>query len=382
MRRHLFILEFALSGLCRRRYKNLALLVAYSLLIFIISSILFLTHALKREAELLLQSSPEITVQRLMAGRHALVPVDWVDTIVSIPGVIDASPRYWGYYYDPFTGANFTVLGVRSSEFPLKGREDLDPEDCLIGSGVSETGLLRTGDSLVMVDPEGIARPFRVAGVFSTSSSILTNDLVVLKEETIKRFFQIPEGYAVDLVVRVANPSEIDTIAKKIKEKIPSSRPITRTEILRTYESLFDWRSGMVLSMFIGALLAFFIFAWDKATGLSAEERREIGVLKAIGWDSSDIMEMKFWEGLVLSSLAYLTGTITGFVHVFMLGAPLLESALKGWSVLFPSLKLRPVIEVYQLMVLLFLTVVPYMAATIAPSWKAAMTDPEEVIRS
>ena len=54
----------------------------------------------------------------------------------------------------------------------------------------------------------------------------------------------------------------------------------------------------MVLS---GALFAFIILAWDKATGLSAEEKREIGILKAVGWETSDILLMKFWEGAAVS---------------------------------------------------------------------------------
>jgi len=52
---------------------------------------------------------------------------------------------------------------------------------------------------------------------------------------------------------------------------------VLRDEILRTYDSLFDWRSGLLLVIFAGAVAAFVIFAWDKATSLSLEERREMG---------------------------------------------------------------------------------------------------------
>jgi ABC-type lipoprotein release transport system permease subunit len=55
---------------------------------------------------------------------------------------------------------------------------------------------------------------------------------------------------------------------------------------------------------------------------------------------------------------------------------------LKGWSVLFPQFRLTPQAELYLIVVVLFLSVVPYMMATIVPSWKAAITDPDMVMRA
>jgi len=50
--------------------------------------------------------------------------------------------------------------------------------------------------------------------------------------------------------------------------------------------------------------------------------------------------------------------------------------------VLFPAFRLTPYIDIYQIFVLAFLTVTPYVASTIIPSWKTAITDPENVMRS
>ena len=56
-----------------------------------------------------------------------------------------------------------------------------------------------------------------------------------------------------------------------------------------------------MLTLFSAAVIAFCILAWDKATGISAEEKQEIGILKAIGWDTSDVLALKFWEGLIIA---------------------------------------------------------------------------------
>jgi ABC-type lipoprotein release transport system permease subunit len=115
---------------------------------------------------------------------------------------------------------------------------------------------------------------------------------------------------------------------------------------------------------------------------LSAEEKKEIGILKAIGWETSDILLMKFWEGAAVSLSSFLVGVLLAYVHIFFTSAFLFEPVLKGWSVLYPSFRLTPFIDAYQLMTLFFLTVIPYTVATIVPSWRSATIDPDAVMRA
>ena len=150
----------------------------------------------------------------------------------------------------------------------------------------------------------------------------------------------------------------------------------------RTYDSVFSWRSGVVVAVLIGSVLAFIIFAWDRASGLSAEERREIGILKAIGWETSDVIQMKFWEGAVVSLTSFLVGVLGAYAHVFLTSSALFEPVLKGWAVIYPEFRLVPFVDAYQIAVLFFLTVVPYTVSTIVPSWRAATIDPDAVMRA
>ena len=209
----------------------------------------------------------------------------------------------------------------------------------------------------------------------------MTNDLVVLSNDDIIDFFDFPVGMATDIAVRVFNIGEVQTVAAKIKRLFPDSRPITKSELIRTYDMVFNWRSGMMIAVFSGAIFAFCILAWDKATGISAEEKQEIGILKAIGWDTSDVLALKFWEGLIISLTSFCLGVIGGFGHVFFIDSALLAPVLKGWSVLFPEFHLTPHINLYQLFVMGFLVITPYVVSTIIPAWKAAITDPDAVMR-
>ena len=204
----------------------------------------------------------------------------------------------------------------------------------------------------------------------------------MVSEEDFRKIFSISQDHATDLVLQVRNDKELATIAAKITQLYPDTRPILRNEILRTYDAVFDWRAGVIIVILSGAFFAFIILAWDKATGLNAEEKREIGILKAIGWETSDILLMKFWEGAAVSLSAFLMGILSAYLHIFFTASVLFAPVLKGWSVLYPDFKLTPFISAYEIAILFFLTVIPYTVATILPSWRSATIDPDSVMRT
>ena len=368
------ILDFTLSSLLRRKGKNLALIFVYAFIVFMLGSVLFFTHAIKREASIILQEAPEMIVQRTSAGRHNPIPVQYMEAIRKIRGVQSVRGRLWGYYYDPVTGANYTVMV--SENFKL------EPDKIAIGQGISRTRLIFPGDSMEFKSQDGTLLSLQVHQIFPAASELVSSDLILLSEEDFFRLFGGSKEQATDLALGVRNPKELSTIALKIAEMYPDTRIILREEILRTYDSIFDWRGGMMIFILAGALFAFIILAWDRASGLSQEEKREIGILKAIGWETSDVLLLKFWEGLVISLSAFLAGIIFAYGHVFFAKSLFFEPVLKGWSVLYPDFRLTPFIDPAQIATLLFLTVVPYTVATIVPSWRAATIDPDSVMRT
>ena len=380
LEKHRHILDFTLASVGRRLGRNLALIAVYALVVFLLASVLFVADGLKREATLLLGDAPEMVVQRLVAGRQDTIPVAYVAEIERIRGVQAVEPRLWGYYTDGLSGANYTVMAHREL--------DAHPGSILVGGGVSrrhEPGqparTMRTGDTLPFRTYDGSALSLRVKGILPAESELLTADLVLMGTVDFQKLFAFPADQATDLAVRARNPRELATIAAKIGQLHPETRTVTRDDLLRTYEAVFDWRSGVVLLVLSGGFLAFVILAWDKATGLSAEEKREIGILKAVGWETADILVMKGWEGAVISLAAFFLGLLCAYGHVFVLPMPLFAPFMKGWAVLYPAFRLTPVLSGSQLAVLFFLTVLPYTVATIVPAWRSATIDPDVVMR-
>ena len=372
--RHLNILDFSLSSLQRRRTKNLSLLAMYMLVIFLLASLLFFVSALKREATIILSDAPDLVVQRLIAGRQDLIPKIYAEEIAKIRGVSEVQPRLWGYYFDSWNGVNYTIM---ASDDP-----SLRPGKASVGSGVARSMGMNVGNMFPLRAQAKIPLILEVDNIFLSRSDLRAADMIVITQGDFQQLFNFPSGQATDLAVTVGNAKELSTVASKIASLYPDSRPILKSEIQRTYQSIFDWRGGMALLILASTVISFIIFALDKATGLSAEERKEIGILKSIGWETSDVLLLKFWEGVVISLTAFVVGVILAYAHVFFLSAPLFAQALKGWSMLYPRFQLVPVVDLYQLVVLFFFTVAPYTAVTIIPCWRAATIDPDAAMRS
>ncbi|WP_444464605.1 ABC transporter permease [Rhodobacter capsulatus] len=376
LNRHRALLDFTVAALARRRIKNLSLVVVFAAVVFLLASAMFFAASLRREAGATLASAPDLIVQQLTLGRQAMIGTGAVPQIAAIRGVSRVEGRLWGYHYDRVNGANYTVM------VPGEAALTPPPGQVILGEAVPRVrGFKWQGTPLFLSRREGDLVRFDIARTLAADSALVSADLILMTEADFRSFFNVPEGQFTDLAVHVRNPRELSTVVEKASALLPEARFVTRDDIARTYQKLFDWREGVMVALAFVSILAFAIFAAEKATGLSAEEAREIGILKAIGWDTSDVIAMKLWEGGLVSGGAFLLGCTLAYAHVFWAGAPLFAPVLKGWAVIYPDFRLTPAIDALQLGTLFLLTTLPYAAATVVPVWRTAAADPDAVMR-
>jgi ABC-type lipoprotein release transport system permease subunit len=385
--------RFALDSLRRRGGKNLAVWAVFTLIIALLASVLLLSGTIKKELDLTLDSLPDITVQQLAGGRQTLLQSDMAYTIAALAGVSQARERVWGYYYFQNAGVNFTVVGLDFflppyQESLRRAVEDFDitahiNEDFMIvGEGVKKT--LRASyyrDYFNFITSSGEIKKVHLSGSFKGATALETNDVILMPVALAREVLEIEEPMATDIVVFVPNPVEIPTVARKIRELYPATRVIAKEDIRSSYQNIFDYKSGVFLALFVTVFFAFFILVYEKASGLGVAERREIGILKAVGWRIEDVVRLKLTESTLLALSAFITGFLLALFYVFILGAPLLLDLFAGYSVLKPETALLVYVDFYTIGLIFIATVPLYVAAVIIPSWQAAVIDADEVMR-
>jgi ABC-type lipoprotein release transport system permease subunit len=389
--RQLNIADYALGSLKRRLGKNIGVVAVFAFVIFLIASFSLITTSLERSAERLLETVPDITVQQMSAGRQVGLSMDALAEIENIFGIASVRPRIWGYYFDETSGANYTVIGHRglSDKSPLPGlgidylpEEQLDDEIsmAILGSGVQQRLELGNRRVFSLFRPDLSLQSFAVAGTFLPETSMVTDDLIIIDLEAARELFGLRSGEITDILIEVGNPMEIETISEKIDDRLDNVRVITKGRIAKTYQAVFGWRSGFGLACLFGAMAAFFILAWDRAAGLTPEQRKEVAILKVVGWQTEDVITLRFWESVMISILAFGIGYLAAWIHLLAFDGALFRPVLLGWSVLKPPVHLLPVFSFSDLLIIFSLSVLPYLAATVIPAWHSASIRPDSVI--
>jgi ABC-type lipoprotein release transport system permease subunit len=391
---NLYLIQYAIDAILRSKSKSLFITIVFTFLTFLLTSVFFITNSIKHELNTTVDSLPQITVQKIKAGRHYDIDTSIVNEILEITGVQDAVARVWGYYYFENIGVNFTLVGINQYEKQYKNsfenivtKFDIDKlsEDSsmLVGLGVQKA--MHKGYYLQnyfnFIKPDGTLKRMNVAGTFDAQTQLESNDIIIMSKDDVREIFEMEDEMATDIVIKVANPDEIDTIVTKIKLLYPDTRIITNEALKVSYQNIFDYKSGIFLALFVVSLFTFFMIIYDKSSGLSSEEKREIGILKAIGWTVDDVLKEKFYESFIISFIAYLLGVLLAFIFVYLFQAPLLRDIFVGYSELKTTFELPFVFDFQTLFLVFFLSVPIYIAATIIPSWKTATLETDEAIR-
>ena len=390
---NLYIIEYAISALARQKYKNIFIFIVICFLVFLLSCVFFISNSLKSELFSTIKSLPSLTITNTKGGRKYDINTNIIDDIVAINGVQNISARVWGYYYFYSANRYFMLLGIDPFDTQYKttlqkvadkiNNSNIDIDNSIfVGNGVLQVmKQYYFKDYFNFITPEADIKKLNIAGVFRLDTNLESNDMIITSIDNAREILGIDQQMATDIVVQVSNPTEIPNIVLKIKQLYPNLTITTQEELIKEYENIFNYKGGFFLSLFIVAIFTFFIIIYDKVSGMTSYEQKEIAILKAIGWSIDDILLAKFYEGFIISIFAYLVGVIFALVYVYIFQAPLLSNIFLG----FDNIVLKPylpfVFDIQSLSLVFFISVPIFIASIIFPSWRVATCDTDEILR-
>jgi ABC-type lipoprotein release transport system permease subunit len=389
--KHLNFFDYAIKGISTYRVRTVAIVCSLLVAIMILGAMTFLSDGLTRESSIAAAFAPDITVQGMTAGRISPVSLVDVQFITQLPEVQKVVPRSWGYV--DYNGKIYTVMGIDPQNMPIPPDIDFimsqgsflqasQPYSAVVGKNLADSLGLNVNDVLVLQTESGSGNySFQVSGIFETNVNLYTSDMVLVNINAAQGFFSGQTSSVTDVCVYLKDPSQANTVASVISSTNPMLRVLTKDAIKDATESTYGVRSGYVAIVWYVLLLAVILAAWNQLTTAGAEIKKEVGILKTLGFSTFDILEIRFMETLILGFAAATIGVFLAIIYDVYLGAPFLRDFLLGWSAVYPNFPLPINISPGSVMILFAVAVFPLFIGSLIPAWKSAVTEPDVAIR-
>ncbi|MDQ1325268.1 MAG: FtsX protein [Campylobacterota bacterium] len=385
--------KFASLTLVRNLSKNIIVFIFFTLFIFIASSFIFTASSLQNSLDAELETQPDIIVQYKKASRNHPIDTSIIDEISDIPGVEKVYERIFGYYFFDTANKYINVLGIDFLDdeqekqikhlyknFDLKSF--LQEDNMLVSSSVKkllEQYYYEKFFNFIVEDEE--PKKVNIYGVFDKKINLFLNDSVIMEMAMAKDILGYEENEASEIAIIVPNKLEIDNIVQKLLVITPTSKIITKNNMYKYSHELYDYKGGIFLSLFITSFLGFLVIFYSQASSINGAGKKQIGILRAIGWSINDIIKWKMSEAVIVSFVSFLSGVLLSYVYIFLFKNNIFVSIFLGSENVYKDIILEPFFDINSFVILFFITIIPYLASTLHPAWKSSIADPTEAIK-
>lgn len=292
-----------------------------------------ISEGIRADAEVAVEQGADLYLTLDQFGRNGPVPLEYVEAFRDSPYILEVVPRIVGRATAeigiPDTGVAkselVVILGLEPEQMhsappPTEGLPsgELQDGEVLIGSALADHLGLKPGQRINMKVGD-VTMPLRVSAIFRRDATIWSAQLVLLTLDDAARLFALP-GYASDLLIYCRpGPENIQAVRRDALEILgdtPYRLQSKKREVRAYVDKGFRHQQGVFTVLFLVAF-AVGIPALLVASGLGLSDRgREIGISKAVGWQTTDVMLMVAFEQTLLSVLAACLAVLVSFIWV------------------------------------------------------------------
>jgi ABC-type lipoprotein release transport system permease subunit len=377
----LFLLLFT------HKSKHLAIFFISILIVFLSSSILFISNTLKKEIFTTLENQSDFVIQKINSGKSQYTPISWIEDFKEISGVKNIQQRVYGQYYFMPEDVYFTIVGIDLFEEGssknikellkvLNISEFLQSDSMIIGNGIKK--LFDKYKYINSYDFKLFNNDLKEIKIFKDlpqKANLVANDLIIMDINLAKEILNIKEDEATDIVLNVPNNLERANVKDQLILKHSNTRILQKENLKKEYENMFNYKGGIFLILFIIVILTFTLILYQRYSMISLGDKKEIGILKAVGWSIKDILKLKIMENFIVAFMAFIIGIILSYIFVFILNAPILKNVFIGSQNLQNDFIFNANIQIDSLITLFLFFMIPFLSAVLIPVWKVAIID-------
>jgi putative ABC transport system permease protein len=268
-----------------------------------------------------------------------LLPRNYLDRIRSLEGVKEVSHANWfgAYYQDP--GNLMTNMAVEPESWLRMYPEFALPDDqkkawladrtgAIVGVDLAKRFNWKVGDRIPLISPiyrkpDGSPWDLTIDGIYDSPVKGTDKTQLFFHYEYVNETFRKVTGLADQVgwyVMRVADPSTADQLAKQIDTLFANSPAETKTATEKAFVSDFAKQIGDIgtIMIFVATIvMGFILLVAGNTMAQSIRERtNELGVLKTLGFGDGRILGLVLLESCAVVVLGGGLGLLIAWVVI------------------------------------------------------------------
>ncbi|MCL6682597.1 lipoprotein-releasing ABC transporter permease subunit [Sphingomonas alba] len=264
-----------------------------------------------------------------------------------------------------------------------------------IGSRLAEALGAYPGSEISLISPEGRATPigtvprivsYKVGAIFEVGVYDYDNAFVVMPIQDAQNLLMLGDDVGM-VEVQVTNPDKVGQILAPLQPLAKDRAIITDWRQMNSalFEALEIERVAMFVVLSLIVLVAVFNIL-SSLIMLVRAKTRDIAILRTMGASRRGLMKVFMTVGVTIGSLGIVLGIIIGALFLFFRqGIVNAFQFLTGANLWDPSVRflteLPAKTDPFEVLTVVLLALVLSFLATLYPAWKAASTDPVQVLR-
>ncbi|MBI3353436.1 MAG: FtsX-like permease family protein [Nitrospirae bacterium] len=381
LERHLNFLKVASENIIRYKGRSIVVVLCLVAILLPFITAIAISQGVKSQSLLSVEEGADIYLTYDQYGKNSAVPLSFIKEAQGIEGILKVVPRVIGR---SFIGNYLTVVaGMPTDALPPslsleKGRIFKEENEVIIGASLARALNLDIGHSFTLDINK--SRILKVSGIFSSKSSIWSADLVFASFNDAAEIFRMP-GQASDLLVYTrpgynARIAEVLSALHEGDKTQPIIRVQTKDLVRQYFNKGFTMKEGIFTALYTVAI-AIAIPALLVVSGFGmGERRREIGIIKAIGWQTSEIIEVVFIENLLLSLTAAPMALLISFIWIKLFNGFLIAQFFIAEIGILPAFPVPARYMPLPLFLSFAFALVLTMVGSMYSTWRSAVTSP------
>jgi lipoprotein-releasing system permease protein len=264
-----------------------------------------------------------------------------------------------------------------------------------IGSRLAEALGAYPGSTISLISPEGRSTvvgtvprivSYTVAAVFEVGVYDYDNSFVIMPIQDAQQLLLMGDNVST-IEIQTTDPDRIDSIVAPLAPMVQGKGVIIDWKQMNS--ALFDALEVERVAMFVVLSLIVLVAVFNILSSLIMLVRaktRDIAILRTMGASRRGMMKVFVTVGVVIGSLGIILGLVLGAIFLFFRQDILdVIQYLTGQNLWDPSVRflsdLPSKTDPFEVTAIVLTALILSFLATLYPAWKAASTDPVQVLR-